>query len=345
MVNRADALPAAPSALAYDVFNGDADGLCALHQLRLVQPREARRITGVKRDVSLLSQVPSEAGIDVTVLDISLDANVDALSRLLAAGAQVAYYDHHSARRAFRHARLHLAWDDSPHVCTSVIVDRALGGRYRRWAIVGAFGDNLDATAGKLAAAEGVPDHEMATLATLGRLLNYNAYGETLDDLHLRPDALYDALHAFDDPLEFVAASSCFSQLEHGYWQDLACADSLAPYRACRGGAVYVLPDAPWARRISGTFANLLAAQARDQSFAVLNARADGSYCVSVRSAKPDSHPANLLCERFDSGGGRRAAAGVNALPSTQIDAFIDAFSTYFDMTSAIDRVASAATK
>lgn len=345
MDNRAEALPAAASPLAYDVFNGDADGLCALHQLRLVQPREARRITGVKRDVSLLSRVPCEAGIEVTVLDISLDANVDALSRLLEAGAQVAYYDHHSARHAFRHPRLHLAWDDSPHVCTSVIVDRALGGRYRRWAIVGAFGDNLDATAGKLGAAEGVPDHEMATLATLGRLLNYNAYGESLDDLHLRPDALYDALHAFDDPLEFVAASSCFAQLEHGYWQDLACADSLAPYRACGGGAAYVLPDAPWARRISGTFANLLAAQARDQSFAVLNARADGSYCVSVRSAKPDSHPANLLCERFDSGGGRRAAAGVNALPSGQIDAFIDAFSTYFDMTNAIDAMASAATK
>lgn len=339
MDTASEALPGAARTLAYDVFNGDADGLCALHQLRLAQPREARRITGVKRDIALLRHVPCEAGIDLTVLDVSLDTNVDALSRLLEAGANVAYYDHHSARRAFPHPRLNLQWDDSPHVCTSVIVDRALGGRYRKWAIVGAFGDNLDATAGRLAAAEGMSDHETAALATLGRLLNYNAYGDTLEDLHIAPDGLYDALHAFADPLQFVAASRCFSQLEQGYREDLAHADSLAPYRACDGGAVYLLPDEPWARRISGTFANRLAAQARDRSFAVLNERDDGSCCVSVRSAKPDSHPANVLCERFESGGGRRAAAGVNALPSVQVDAFIHAFSMYFTTTSPADPV------
>jgi len=33
----------------YDVFNGDADGICALHQLRLAEPREATLVTGVKR--------------------------------------------------------------------------------------------------------------------------------------------------------------------------------------------------------------------------------------------------------------------------------------------------------
>ncbi|MGN6315019.1 DHH family phosphoesterase [Trinickia sp.] len=345
MAGPAEPLPTVAPVLAYDVFNGDADGLCALHQLRLAQPREARRITGVKRDVALLRQVPSVADIDVTVLDISLDTNVDALARLLEAGAIVTYYDHHSARLASPHPRLTMHWDDSPHVCTSVLVDRALGGRYRRWAIVGAFGDNLDATAARLAGAEGVPDHEMATLSTLGRLLNYNAYGDTLDDLHIRPDALYDALHPFADPLEFVAASPCFAQLEHGYWEDLSRVDSLVPHHACEGGAVYVLPDEPWARRISGTFANLLAAQARDRSFAVLNARSDGSCCVSVRSSKPDSHPANLLCERFDTGGGRRAAAGVNVLPSASIDAFIDAFSTYFTTMGAAGAMTPTASK
>ena len=127
---QADASPRAARA-AYDVFNGDADGLCALHQLRLACPRDAHCITGVKRDVSLLQRVPCAGGIDVTVLDVSLDANVDALARLLDAGADVDYYDHHSARRAFLHPRLHLEWDDSPHVCTSMLVDRTLGGRFR----------------------------------------------------------------------------------------------------------------------------------------------------------------------------------------------------------------------
>ena len=41
----------------YDVFNGDADGICALVQLRHAEPRNAQLITGVKRDISLLKQV------------------------------------------------------------------------------------------------------------------------------------------------------------------------------------------------------------------------------------------------------------------------------------------------
>ena len=32
----------------FDVFNGDADGICALVQLRQVEPRDSKLITGVK---------------------------------------------------------------------------------------------------------------------------------------------------------------------------------------------------------------------------------------------------------------------------------------------------------
>ena len=321
-----DASPRASA--AYDVFNGDADGLCALHQLRLARPRDAQLITGVKRDVALLRRVPCEADIDVTVLDVSLDANVEALMPVLDAGARVDYYDHHSARRAFLHPRLHLEWDDSPHVCTSMLVDRTLGGRYRRWAIVGAFGDNLDASAHRLGDRQALSERETTALRTLGCLLNYNAYGETIDDLRIPPDALYRALAAFVDPLEFVAASPCYAQLDQGYREDVAYADAFQPYRQRDEGAVYLLPDAPWARRMSGTFANRLSAQRRDISFAVLSERTDGAYCVSVRSARPEDRPADMLCARFE-GGGRRAAAGVNALPAAHVDAFVDAFFTY----------------
>ena len=322
-----------PASRAYDVFNGDADGLCALHQLRLAAPRDAVCVTSVKRDVALLRYVPCEADVEVTVLDVSLDANIEALGRLLEAGARVVYYDHHSATRARTHPRLRLEWDDSPRVCTSLIVDRVLDGRYRSWAIVGAFGDNLDGVAYQLATDRGLREHEIATLATLGRLLNYNAYGDTLDDLHLRPDVLYRTLHAFADPLQFAAASPSFSQLEQGYWEDLSRVDALAPHFAWGGGAVYVLPDAPWARRISGTFANLLATASRDKSFAVLNERSDGSFCVSVRSAEPAARPANVFCDGFPGGGGRRGAAGINSLPGAAIGAFVEAFSLYFTPT------------
>ena len=322
---------------AYDVFNGDADGLCALHQLRLAQPRDAHLITGVKRDIGLLRRVPRGPGIEVTVLDVSLDANVDALARLLDGGAHIAYFDHHSASRAFAHSRLQLEWDDSPQVCTSVIVDRTLGGRHRPWAIAGAFGDNLDATAHRLAADQAWSEREIASLQALGHLLNYNAYGETIDDLHIRPDALYLALHEFADPLAFIAASPYYRQLEHGYREDLAHADRLAPYYTCRAGEVYLLPAEAWARRISGTLANRLTHARRDLAFAVLSVRTDGAYCVSVRSAQPDVCPADVLCRRFESGGGRRGAAGINALPAARIDEFIEAFSAYFVKTDGPD--------
>jgi hypothetical protein len=60
-------------------FNGDADGLCALQQLRLVDPRGATLVTGVKRDIQLLRRVNAATGDEVTVLDISLDANRERL--------------------------------------------------------------------------------------------------------------------------------------------------------------------------------------------------------------------------------------------------------------------------
>ena len=72
-----------------DVFNGDADGICALHQLRLANPVDSTLVTGVKRDISLLKQVKPEGGDRVTVLDISLDKNRDDLVRVLDEGASV----------------------------------------------------------------------------------------------------------------------------------------------------------------------------------------------------------------------------------------------------------------
>jgi hypothetical protein len=59
----------------FDVFNGDADGLCALHQLRLARPIESVLVTGVKRDIELLPRVAAVAGDAVTALDISLESS------------------------------------------------------------------------------------------------------------------------------------------------------------------------------------------------------------------------------------------------------------------------------
>ena len=74
---------------SYDIFNGDADGLCALHQLRLEEPRAAELVTGVKRDISLLERVQAGEGDELTVLDVSMKSNAAALARALKAGARV----------------------------------------------------------------------------------------------------------------------------------------------------------------------------------------------------------------------------------------------------------------
>src|SRR5437764_5408326 len=73
----------------YDVFNGDADGICALHQLRLEAPRESTLVTGVKRDIALLGRVDAQSGDSVTALDISLATNLQALVALLDRGVRV----------------------------------------------------------------------------------------------------------------------------------------------------------------------------------------------------------------------------------------------------------------
>ncbi len=59
----------------YDVFNGDADGICALIQLRMVEPRDSYLITSVKRNIELLKNVQAGVGDRVTVLDVSMDKN------------------------------------------------------------------------------------------------------------------------------------------------------------------------------------------------------------------------------------------------------------------------------
>ncbi|HEU0202879.1 MAG TPA: hypothetical protein VFR86_20915 [Burkholderiaceae bacterium] len=317
---------------SYDVFNGDADGICALHQLRLAEPRAATLVTGVKRDIALLERVFVEDDVRLTVLDISLDSNVGALRRLLDDDARVAYFDHHSAAQAFAHPNLELHWDEAPDVCTSMLVDRHLGGRYRVWAVAAAFGDNLSQSAQRLAATLSMSESKTAALSELGELLNYNAYGESIADLHYPPAVLYEQLHAYAEPLDFIAASPVYRRLRAGYAEDCAHMADLAAEHEENCGAVFVLPDAPWARRISGVFANQLVArrESAGRSFAVLTAKGDGSYVVSVRAGQPQERAADLFCRGFATGGGRKAAGGINVLPATHLEVFIGSFFDYF---------------
>ena len=81
----------------FDAFNGDADGICALHQLRLADPQDTVLVSGVKRDIALLQRIDAHAGDAVTALDISVAENRAALVALLERGVHVEWFDHHFA--------------------------------------------------------------------------------------------------------------------------------------------------------------------------------------------------------------------------------------------------------
>jgi len=312
--------------LQYDVFNGDADGICALHQLRLADPAESELVTGPKRDISLLKRVNAQAGDRVTVLDIALSKNRDALDRLLAAGAQVRYFDHHHPGDIPAHPNFEPHIDTDANVCTSLLVNQYLQGRQLAWAVTAAYGDNLADAARRAAAPLNLSADRLVQLQSLGECLNYNGYGDTLGDLFFDPADLYRQLRPFADPFAFIAESPAYQTLKAGYREDMARAVAVDATEARDAGRIYMLPAEKWARRISGVFGNQLAVESPAQAHAVLTAKPEGGYLVSVRSPLVARSGADELCSQFDSGGGRKGAAGINHLPESELGRFIALF-------------------
>ncbi|BBB67003.1 acetyltransferase [Undibacterium sp. YM2] len=319
------------SVAAYDVFNGDADGICALHQLRLAEPLTAELITGAKRDIDLLNRFSTKSGDRVTVVDISLDSNISALRQHLNAGAKITYFDHHNAAQAFEHEHLDLHCDLAADVCSSILVNRYLNGLYWKWAVVAAYGDNLPAVATVMAGDAGLSQSQREHLQELGTLLNYNAYGESVDDLHFHPAALYQAVHDYIDPFDFLHNAAQFTLLRNAYASDMAFMQGLHADRESELTSIYILPAQAWARRVSGILANQLTQEEPGKSFAVLTAKPDGNYVVSIRSGDADRCPAGQFCSAFATGGGRRGAGGINHLQASEVDSFVQAFIAYFE--------------
>lgn len=314
----------------FDVFNGDADGICALHQLRLTNPIASSLITGVKRDVALLARVPARLGDRVTVLDISLDTNRAALLDLLGHGVEVEYFDHHFSGAIPPHPKLIACIDTAPNVCTSLLVNRSIGGKHLLWAIVGAFGDNLSGAAHGLARRRGLRAEQTHQLRELGESINYNAYGDAEADLRIPPARLYEALRPFASPFEFMFANPIVQALHEARRQDMQMAMQQHASAMLPCGTVYVLPDQAWTRRVRGVFSNHLASSHPGLAHAVLTENALGGYTVSVRAPMAAPFGADRLCRQFESGGGRAAAAGINRLPRDCLPEFMRAFEETF---------------
>lgn len=311
----------------FDVFNGDADGIISLVQLRLSEPREATLVTGRKRDIKLLSRVQAGEGDKVTVLDISMRSNAEDLQRILTAGADVFYVDHHNAGDMPDAKNLTALIDTSPEICTAMLVDNHLEGAHRAWAVTAAFGDNFPKLAKRKAEGHDLP---LEKLERLGMLVNYNGYGGSVDDLLYHPADLYAQLLPFDTPMDFFNENkTVFDNLHAGYENDLSHAQQAKVIDATETGQIITLADAAGSRRISGVHGNQLAQDNPERAHAILTVQ-EGGFLVSIRAPLAKRSGADALALQFETGGGRSAAAGINHLPDAELDRFIKAFRTAF---------------
>ena len=265
------------------------------------------------------------------MLDVSLDKNRAGLERALAAGAEVFYCDHHFAGDIPESARLQTVINTAPDVCTSLLINEYLDGQFREWAVVGTFGDNLKDSARRIARPLALSAGSMQHLEDLGVYINYNGYGSDLEDLHFDPAQLYRLLSRYSSPFDFMSdGQEQFQKLEQGYHHDMSAAKSLVPEYQDDAAVVFMMPNEAWARRVSGVYSNELANADPARAHAVITARANGCYLVSVRAPLNNKTGADELCMKFPTGGGRKAAAGINDLPADMLQEFIDSFAAFY---------------
>jgi hypothetical protein len=311
----------------FDVFNGDADGILSRVHVRLSDPRDAELVTGRKRDINLLDRIHAGAGDRVTVLDISMRSNEADLRRILDAGASVQYFDHHNAGEGVEHEALDAHINTASEICTAVLVDRFLDGAHRSWTIAGCYGDNFPEMAERLARGRDLP---LSNLRELGEMVNYNGYGGSEADLHFHPADLYREMAGFPTPMAFLSSKpDVIQKLTDGYYDDFVFADQSKVLISEPTGEVRVLPDAAASRRVSGMFGNQLAQENPERAHAILTAQNDG-FLVSIRAPLSRRSGADMLALQFETGGGRAAAAGINHLPESDLDRFLEAFRIAF---------------
>lgn len=315
-------------------FNGDADGLCAQHIYALESGLPSVRVTGWKRDVRLLTRLAALDSARIRVFDISLDQNREALDTLLAKeGVDIEWYDHHEPGEPPVNPRLVLHINQAPGLCTAALVDSALGRRHRDWAAMAAYGDNLPVTAEGILREGGIDPAQWTRIERAGILLNYNAYGDRPGDVLFEPADLAARLAPFASARDFCAELAVFGPLQAQFESDVERFQGLAALATGPAAQAYLVPDQPWARRYSATWANERIRFHPGEALAILHPRADGSYLVSIRSPRlpgRPSPPASDLAREFPTGGGRKLAGGINALPKEELERFLARFLEFF---------------
>lgn len=146
------------------------------------------------------------------------------------------------------------------------------------------------------------------------------------------PAELFVKLMSYDSPFDLQTdSSSPYFLLKQGYEQDANHLETLEAISRSSVANVYSLPCEAWARRISGVFSNQLANKSPDKAHAVMPLNQSGDdYTVSVRAPLENRTGADEVCSQFLTGGGRKAAAGINQLPKSEVENFVQALNEYY---------------
>ena len=194
----------------------------------------------------------------------------------------------------------------------------------------GAIRDNLHDAARSAAQPLSLVDEQLDQLERLGTLMNYNGYGSTIEDLYFHPADLYLKVKPYEDPFAFIDQDPAFVTLAKGFESDMGRAAAIEPVLATERCAAFVFPCEAFSRRVSGVYSNQLARDNPKRAHALASLLTTGDYLVSVRAPLETKAGADELCRKFPTGGGRKAAAGINALPGDQLQAFLDAMQVQF---------------
>ena len=161
-------------------------------------------------------------------------------------------------------------------------------------------------------------------LRQLGEVINYNAYGDVVTDLHIAPDELANRIAPYTSPFEFIASDDALERLVNGCESDMAKARACRPVEADSVLAAFVLPDAAWARRVSGVFSNQCVESFPDRAHIVATIDPQGRYTISLRAPRSNAQCADDVAVMFG-GGGRHAAAGINRFDPARLSELLAA--------------------
>jgi hypothetical protein len=163
-------------ARAFDVCVGDADGLCSVLQWRLHVPKATQILAVPRCSVEAMRYFQFCPGDEVLVCNLSMKARPFRAPLASAPGATVEYLD--CRAQGTRPLHGNAVGSPSTRACTSLLVDHLLRGKFRGWALVGAYGSQLKHWADRQATKLGLAEVQRGRLQRLGEVITYNAFLE-----------------------------------------------------------------------------------------------------------------------------------------------------------------------